>query len=128
VRHPRVTGLLAGATTLLLLISACQNQAAEAGPDGSSPAHGTEFAPATHPHIAVKHGDKFSIVVSENSSAGDAWQLKVPPDPKIAKTEPEDVAGGKRYFVFTATAPGESALEIVNSHLAAGYDVHLQVL
>jgi hypothetical protein len=126
VRHLRVTGLLAGATTLLLLISACQNQAAEAGPDGASVAHGTEFAPATHPHIAVKHGDKFSVVVKEN--AGDQWQLKISPDPKVVTTEPEDVVNGKRYFVFTATAPGESALEIVNPHASAGYDVHLQIL
>jgi hypothetical protein len=126
VRHLRVTGLAAGATTLLLVISGCAGQQADAGPDGSSAAHGTEFAPASHPHIAVKHGDKFSIVVTEKS--GDQWQLTIAPDPSVVTTEPQDVAGGKRYFVFTAKAPGESQLEIANPHSASGYDVHLQIL
>jgi predicted secreted protein len=75
------------------------------------------------------------------------WQLKGPPDHKIAKTEDEDYVsdsdqgnvggGGKRFFVFTAAEPGDSSIEIYNcfrgcqseadKQRSLGHTIHLTV-
>jgi predicted secreted protein len=105
-------------TVLGLLATGC-------GADAPAPTgHGREFPATTTPHISIKNGERFSVVVEENASVGDRWQIKGGPDPKIARTEPDDYVadaqknlpggGGKRYFVFTATGPGISAIELFN--------------
>jgi hypothetical protein len=114
--------LVTCATALALLITGCST--GESAPPANA-AHGTEFK-ATTPHIAVKHGDRFSVVVDEKD--GDRWVLRVSPDPKIARAESQESAGGKRYFVFTADQVGESAIEVYDGARSAGYSVHLSVI
>jgi len=129
---------------ITLLATACGDG------DAASPAsgtHGKEFPAATTPHIAIGHGERFSVVVPDNASVGDMWQLKTPPDTKIATADTEDhVAdsptgtvggGGKRYFVFTAHQPGESAIELYDCFRGCQsaddkarsktYEIHLSV-
>jgi len=109
--------------------------------------HGKEFQASGTPHIAIKKGERFSVVVDENASVGDMWQLKQAPDATIAKTENQDYVstspsgsvggGGKRYFVFTATQPGESAIALYNCYRgcqstqdkqrSVAYEIHLSV-
>ena len=114
--------LVTCATALALSITGCST--GEPAPT-STPAHGTEFRAST-PHIAVRHGERFSVVVDEQ--AGDRWVLRAAPDPKVARPEPEESAGGKRYFVFTATQVGESAIEVYDGARSTGYSVHLSVI
>jgi hypothetical protein len=112
----------AGFVALALLVAGCTNPSAD---PVKTAAHGTEF-PASTPHIVVKHGDKFSVVVSETGS--DRWKLQEGPDPQVAKTDPEDATGGKRFFVFTATAAGESSITLYDAPRSTGYAIHLQVV
>jgi inhibitor of cysteine peptidase len=109
--------------------------------------HGKEFPASSTPHIAIKKGERFSVVVDENASVGDMWQLKQPPDATIAKTENQDYVsgspsgsvggGGKRYFVFTASRSGESAITLYDCYRGCQgtqdkqrsrtYEIHLSV-
>ena len=132
--------------TLALLAAGC---AKDAPAPTVSAGHGKEFPANSTPHIAIKKGERFSVVVNENASVGDQWQLKLPPDAKIATTEQDDFvsdasgtsppagSGGKRYFVFTAVRAGESAIGLYDcfrgcqtaedkKHSTA-YEIHLSV-
>lgn len=132
--------------TLALLATGC---AKDAPAPTVSAGHGKEFPAKSTPHIAIKKGERFSVVVSENASIGDQWQLREPPDAKIAATEKEDYvsdsagtnpppgSGGKRFFVFTATAAGESAIGVYDcfrgcqtaedKKQSTAYEIHLTV-
>lgn len=136
--------LVIGLTTVALLASAC---AKDAPAPPASPGHGREFPAATTPHIAIKKGERFSVVVDENASVGDMWQLKQPPPEAVAKAEQDDYVsdspsgtvggGGKRYFVFTANGSGESSITLYNcfrgcqsaqdKQQSKTYEIHLSV-
>jgi predicted secreted protein len=135
--------LLVTCVSLIALVSTACGEDQPAAPSG----HGQEFPAAVNPHIQIEHGKRFSVVVAENASVGDSWQLKTPPDATIATAEQDDYVsdspsgtvggGGKRYFVFTAHQPGESALELYNCFRGCKsaddiarsktYEIHLSV-
>lgn len=111
--------LLVTCIPVIALLAACGTDE-PVGP--VSAAHGKEFPAASTPHIAIGHGERFSVVVDENASVGDRWQVKQAPDPKIATPDRDEYVadspggtvggGGKHYFVFTAHEPGDSAIEL----------------
>lgn len=131
-------------TLIALLATGCSDD--QPAPPVSA-GHGKEFPASSTPHIAIKRGERFSVVVPENASVGDMWQLKQPPDAKIAKIEPDDYVsdspggavggGGKRYFVFTAAEPGDSSIGLYNCFRGCSsestkaesksYEIHLTV-
>jgi predicted secreted protein len=130
--------------TLGLLATGCSNDAPAPPPTNS--AHGKEFQASVTPHIAVKRGERFSVVVDENPSVGDMWQLKQAPGSMVAVTEQDEYVpdsssgaggGGKRYFVFTAKQSGESAIGLYDcfrgcqsaedQQRSQSYEIHLSV-
>jgi predicted secreted protein len=139
--------LLATVLTLIaLLVSGCGADAPNQ-PTNAPADHGKEFDGTVTPHIQVKPGERFSVVLPENASVGDKWELKAPPDQKIAKTEEDDYVsdsgpgnvggGGKRFFVFTAAQAGDSSIEVYNcfrgcqseadKQRSLGHTIHLTV-
>lgn len=83
---------------------------------------GTEFR--MNPTVRVKPGERFSLSVPSNASAGDDWSVQRQPDPRVAVASgaeyvsdgPADAAGGggTRYFVFTARERGETTIVLFN--------------
>lgn len=83
---------------------------------------GTEFR--MNPTVRVEPGERFSLSVPSNASAGDDWSVQRPPDPRVAVASgeeyvsdgPADAAGGggTRYFVFTARERGETTIVLFN--------------
>jgi len=84
--------------------------------------HGTEFL--LNATVRVEPGERFTLSIPSNASAGDDWSVQKQPDPRIAVASgeeyisdgPADVAGGggTRYFVFTAGERGETIIVLLN--------------
>jgi predicted secreted protein len=118
-----VIRLAAGAAVAAALLTGCSDDPPPSTPTPAT-GHGTEIVPEDNKHIAVKRGERFSLVVEDNASVGDMWQIRTPPDPRIATGGTEDYVpsgppgtiggGGKRYFVFTANEPGDTSIELYN--------------
>jgi inhibitor of cysteine peptidase len=83
---------------------------------------GTEFR--RNPTVRVKPGERFSLSVPSNASAGDDWSVQRQPGSRVAVASgeeyvsdgPADAAGGgaTRYFVFTARERGETTIVLFN--------------
>lgn len=84
--------------------------------------HGTEFL--LNATVRVEPGERFTLSIPSNASAGDDWSVQKQPDPRVAVASgeeyisdgPADVAGGggTRYFVFTAGERGETTIVLLN--------------
>jgi predicted secreted protein len=129
---------------IALLVTGCSDDAP--APPANS-ARGNEFQASVTPHIAVRRGERFSVWVEENQSAGDWWQLRQAPGSMIAVTEQDEYVadapsgtvggGGKHYFRFTAKQSGESAIELYDcfrgcqtaqdQQRSRSYEIHLSV-
>ncbi|MBB4944058.1 putative secreted protein [Streptosporangium album] len=72
--------------------------------------------------VRLTPGQRFSLGVDENASAGDSWRMADLPDVKVASFISEEYrpgseakdAGGVRYFVFNAKRPGTATVTISN--------------
>jgi inhibitor of cysteine peptidase len=83
---------------------------------------GTEFR--MNPTVRVEPGERFSLSVPSNASAGDDWSVQRQPDPRVAVASGEEYisdgpadaagAGGTRYFIFTARERGETTIVLFN--------------
>jgi inhibitor of cysteine peptidase len=121
LRQVGLRGVIAAAMAGALL-AGCSNESPAPAPPASG--HGAEIVPENDKRITVKRGERFSLVVEDNASVGDMWQVRTPPDPNIVTAESEDFAasgpsgsvgsGGKRYFVFSAKEPGDTSIELYN--------------
>ncbi|OUC92587.1 hypothetical protein CA984_29460 [Streptosporangium minutum] len=72
--------------------------------------------------VRLTPGQRFSLAVDENTSAGDSWLMPDLPDVMVASFISEEYraasdepgAGGIRYFVFNAKRPGTTTVTISN--------------
>ncbi|WP_406316376.1 protease inhibitor I42 family protein [Streptosporangium sp. NBC_01639] len=72
--------------------------------------------------VRLTPGQRFSLGVDEDASAGDSWRMADLPDIKVASFISEEYrpgaetgkAGGVRYFVFNAKQPGTATVTISN--------------
>ncbi|MEO3869342.1 protease inhibitor I42 family protein [Nonomuraea sp. B12E4] len=101
---------------LALLLSGCAGGAAVS--DFGTVVKGAKGATV---QVRLRSGQRFSLAVPENPSAGDKWDLLALPDAKIAsfisaEREGGDAAGGGRtaYFVFHAKLPGSTEIRLRN--------------
>jgi predicted secreted protein len=86
------------------------------------PELGTEFR--MNSTVRVEPGERFTLSVPSNASAGDDWSVRRQPDPRVAVASgeeyvsgsPADAAGGggTRYFIFTARERGETTIVLFN--------------
>ena len=90
--------------------------------------YGTEYDASDHT-VRVSAGDRFSLLVSENTSVGDSWELRQRPEAAVVRfvrdeargrlldrfRAPSDGGPSKtRYFTFEATAPGTVTIKLYN--------------
>ncbi|MCF6476463.1 hypothetical protein FAF44_50220 [Nonomuraea sp. MG754425] len=70
--------------------------------------------------VEVNPGQRFSLVVTDNPSVGDNWELAELPDPKVASFISEEHEGGDdvpgagrtAYFVFNGKQPGTTEIRL----------------
>ncbi|MGQ0779215.1 MAG: protease inhibitor I42 family protein [Pseudonocardiales bacterium] len=84
--------------------------------------HGTVFP--LNPIVRVEPGERFTLSVPSNTSAGDDWSVQQQPDARVAVASgeeyvsdgPADAAGGggTHYFVFTARERGDTTIVLFN--------------
>ncbi|WP_433256213.1 protease inhibitor I42 family protein [Streptosporangium sp. CA-135522] len=71
--------------------------------------------------VRLTPGQRFSLAMDENASAGDSWRMGDLPDVKVASFISEELraaedggAGEVRYFVFNAKYPGTVTIVLSN--------------
>jgi inhibitor of cysteine peptidase len=83
----------------------------------------TDFG-ADHPNIQVKVGERFALVVPDDSAAGDHWTVKQSPDPRVVGAHGRRFtpvgAGGQLYFSFTGRSVGATTITLFDCWKCAG--------
>ncbi|MCP2350331.1 protease inhibitor I42 family protein [Nonomuraea roseoviolacea] len=74
--------------------------------------------------VELRSGQRFSLAVPDDRSAGDSWTLEALPDATVAsfisKEARRDDARGVTYFVFNAKRPGTSTIRLYDCWRCGG--------
>ncbi|MER7767086.1 protease inhibitor I42 family protein [Kitasatospora sp. NPDC096140] len=110
------------AVALSVVLAAALTACGSDGPDRGRVLRADERA------VSLAVGQRFSIAVRDNASAGDSWSIEAPrPDAAVAVEVDErvdlpeeartaDGAGGTRYYTFEAKGRGTTAVTLLDCY------------
>ncbi|MBN6052045.1 protease inhibitor I42 family protein [Nonomuraea sp. RK-328] len=74
--------------------------------------------------IELRSGQRFSLAVPDDRSAGDSWTLEELPDARVAsyisKERRREDSDGVTYFVFNAKRPGTTTIRLYDCWRCGG--------
>ncbi|MFJ6383636.1 protease inhibitor I42 family protein [Kitasatospora sp. NPDC092039] len=129
VRAAALAAVLAAGLTVGLTACGQDGAAGSGGPNGSGGSGGSGRGRLLGPEersVTLAVGERFTVAVRDNSSAGDRWSVADPkPDAAVAaladeqldlpkESKTSDGVGGTRFYTFEAKGGGTTAVTLLN--------------